>query len=148
MLLYKYFGGYSGKDSPVPNIEILNESKTTNLSKKDTFSLKPYVRDPFLGTITRKVSSKIFKNKNKFIPKKIKKIVVETWPKLEYLGFIKELNSEDPLLLIKINGRLKRKNASYKFVEGIKVLNFYKDSILIQFNSENKMIKKYFLTEN
>jgi len=142
LLIYKFFGNSFSANDNQQNFAIVSNEEKPITVQKDTFDLKTYTRDPFLGNIvkTRRAVSGI---KNRTISsKKTKPLVTVQWPQLHYLGFVKETKAKEPLLLLKVNGKLMRKKSSFEFAEGFKVLNFYKDSIVVQFNAGQKTIKK------
>ncbi|WP_452223485.1 hypothetical protein [Lacinutrix chionoecetis] len=109
---------------------------------KDTFNLKRYTRDPFLGTLNN--NQRTDKTRKPFNQiKKIETPINQNWPNIEYLGFVKEEKANDPLILIKIDNKFFRKKIGEDFTEGLKVVEFFKDSVLVDFNSEKKIIKKF-----
>ena len=108
---------------------------------KDTFNLKTYKRDPFLGTLNSRPKVSKRNNAIKKVDKK-EAPINQKWPKIEYLGFVKEEKSNDPLLLVKIDNRLYRKKANGEFIEGLTIITFYKDSLQVDYNNEKRMIKK------
>ena len=108
---------------------------------KNTFDLKEYTRDPFLGRANNVIKSNALKNKGLHRIKRPVVVANIRWPQLQYLGFVKEEKAKEPLLLLKLNGKLMRKKSSFEFYEGMKILNFYRDSILVKFKEEQKTNK-------
>lgn len=136
LLIYKFFGNsFMKHDEPQNSAVIINEELPITIGK-DTFKLKTYNRDPFLEKTIKNEYSKY----NKGL--KIKEATVVKWPQLQYLGFVKESTAKEPLLLLKVNGKLMRKKSSFEFYEGLEVLKFYKDSLLLRLNSNEKVLLK------
>jgi len=142
VLIYKALGNSFVSEDEEQNYAVaINEELPLSI-QKDTFDLKLYKRDPFLGGIKKsRISISKRKNKGNAV-RKVKPVVVVQWPQLQYLGFVKEENAKEPLLLLKVNGKLMRKKSSFEFAEGIKVLGFYKDSLLVGLNKEERVFKK------
>lgn len=141
MVAYKFFGGGGTTvDEVVHNVP--NHTVILPDFKKDTIALKPYTRDPFLGKI------KIAKTtpSKKVVNKPIKKAAPEPkpryvrWPSIEYLGFIQDKKSSDPLIIGTCDKRIFRKHVNDEIKEGIKLVKFYKDSIQLEFDGHTKMV--------
>ncbi|PHS07168.1 MAG: hypothetical protein COA88_09230 [Kordia sp.] len=140
LLIYKALGNsFTSEDEQQNYAVTINEVPVS--IQKDTVELKSYSTDPFLGNLKNKRVS-ISKTKKRSVLQKVKSVVTMQWPQLQYLGFVKEATAKEPLLLLKVNGRLIRKKSSFEFYEGMKVLNFCRDSILMKFKEEQKTIKK------
>lgn len=139
---YKFFGG-----GRVVLDEGVNISQNHQIAipdfKKDTIKLKAYARDPFLGKFENQVKVNT-SPKPEVKPKPIKEPLqkVIRWPKLEYLGFIKDKNSSSPALLLKVDNLLFRKKVNEEIKEGLTIIQFYKDSIQFELNGNKKMIMK------
>lgn len=141
LLIYKFFGNsFINQKNQQDFVSVVYDELPISI-EKDTVELRSYVRDPFLGNIknTRKLVSKTKRGAN---VKKTKPIVVVQWPQLEYLGFVKEEKAKEPLLLLRVNGKLIRRKSSFEFYEGMKILNFYRDSLLVVFNGTEKTLSK------
>ncbi|NQY30182.1 MAG: hypothetical protein HRT69_12020 [Flavobacteriaceae bacterium] len=141
LLIYKAFGNsFTNEDEQQNYAVVINKELPVSI-QKDTVKLKSYSRDPFLGNLkNRRVG--ISKTKKGSVIQKVRPVVTIQWPQLRYLGFVKEATAKEPLLLLKVNGKLMRKKFSFEFYEGMKILNFYRDSILVKFKEEQKTIKK------
>ena len=74
--------------------------------------------------------------------KEVTLVVSIVWPKIEYLGYIQEKNTNAPLLLLKVDGRFLRKRAPFQFSDDLVVLEFYQDSVQMSYKKEVKMIRK------
>jgi len=146
LLIYKFLGNsFVSQDDQQNYAATIYEELPASI-QKDTFDLKEYSRDPFLGKVKRitgnsnSMSKK--KTKQKTVLKKEKTKVVQLWPQLQYLGFVKEEKAKEPLLLLKVNGKLMREKSSFEFYKEFKVLIFYKDSLLVSFRKDKKTIIK------
>lgn len=110
---------------------------------KDTFNLdlKVLKRDPFLN----KLYSQPLPRKNK-TPKKhktpVKSALKKKWPKIEYLGYVKSEVSSSPLVLLRINNKLKRFRKGSVSSSGLIVKTIFKDSITIKYGNELKSYRK------
>jgi len=148
IVIYKLFGGiFTTKQSAVMNEYNMPITEFDFGHQKDTFLLAGFNRDPFLG---KKIKSRN-SNSNHFVKKDNKSSyrkkvnnhsIDKPWPKIEYLGFVKEKEGKDPLLLLKVNDRLFRKKASVFEFDNVRVINFYKDSIELKRGREYKIIYK------
>jgi len=141
ILIYKFINTMVVSKTPAIDTVAYQQTIDVPQVKKDTFSLKSYSRDPFLGTLNTRPKAL----KSSSVAKKTPKVQAPTnqkWPKIEYLGFVKEEKANDPLLLIKIDNRLYRKKANEQFIDGLTIVSFYKDSLQVSFNNEKRMINK------
>jgi hypothetical protein len=138
LVIYKALGKTFGADIKQHDYTVESNKILPKSVQKDTFKLKPYKRDPFLGII-RKGNIPISNDQKST---KITPVVKVQWPHFQYLGFVMGETAKEPLLLLKVNGKLLRKKSSFEFYEGMKVLRFYKDSLLLKFNSEEKVLFK------
>lgn len=112
---------------------------------KDTFQLENLSRDPFLQ-VNSSVNPKPFEIRNPKIcqikpvvrKEKLPPVPVE-WPEISYYGYIKSINKNEELIMIKVNNKLHKvkKNAE---LQEIKVTNVYKDSIVVKKQKETKTI--------
>lgn len=146
ILIYKYVNNMFTSDE-VQGLVVTNAPNFEMPSriKKDTFELKGYERDPFLGKISRRRAKVIVNNSSANVKRKKQSAVpkaVAPWPQIQYIGYVKEEHSKNPLLLLKISGKFLRKKADQEFMEGLKIKEFYKDSIIVQYSKEEKTIKK------
>jgi len=138
LILYKIFFKKKEPLAPIAFKEIHVEDLSAKEAGFDeNFEIENIKRDPFLGNISVKKKSK---PKKKTKPKvKNKKI---RWPFIKYLGLIKKENGEE-LALLNVNKsfvKMQRGKEYEKFE--FKVIKIYRDSILIELDSNTKMIKK------
>ena len=143
IIIYKIVAPGSGGDdtSPLKNNEFITSSSTEILN--DTFSINPNYRDPFLGKSIKKTIPSENKVSNVTIPTVIKKTTEPTikWPSVIYAGLIKNKKSNKQLVLIQINGQ----SSSIKvgeIINGIELINIFKDSIEVKFGNEKKFVVK------
>jgi len=142
LLIYKFLGNsFVSQDDQQNYAATIYEELPVSI-QKDTFDLKEYTRDPFLGRVNNVAKSNFVRNNSSVKVNKFKKAATLQWPKLQYMGFIKETTAKEPLLLLKVNGRLIRKKISFEFFEGMKILEFYPDSLLVSYNNDKRIIVK------
>lgn len=119
---------------------------TINQINKDTFKLENINRDPF--------SNKEFRTESVTVPVKkyfmtyptIKKTYVSivkpqidlSWPTLKYYGYFKSKDQE--LILLKVDSKLCKLKLNDP-LNGLIVTKKYKDSIIVFFNSESRIIR-------
>ncbi len=107
--------------------------------ERNQYALNLLERDPFLGNLFNR--EKDIKKNNK-LKKIIGKSNLKKWPKLLYLGFIKNKSTKEKLAIIKVNGKIKNcKNNSY-FNENIYIRAVFKDSVILRINNIYKTIIK------
>ncbi|MBL7897363.1 MAG: hypothetical protein JNJ99_02425 [Crocinitomicaceae bacterium] len=113
--------------------------------KKDTFELVLPDSDPFLrdAPTTIVVSNEnrptntVIKNQTKLPPQTEMKI----WPTVEYFGFVKNINKNSTLCLLKVNGKQIQISKGDSF-EGIILQQASADSIVLKNESEYKSVFK------
>jgi len=141
VLLFRFISPYFKQTDTVITADVLAKKTIIVTKKKDTVNLHFPQRDPFLG-----VTTTVPKKKNPTTNVVRKKTTVSTlkpvtWPKIEYLGFVKSKASTRRLGLIRINGVLHRVNKN-EVVEGLKIVQIDKDSILVVNGKEKKYFNK------
>lgn len=113
--------------------------------RKDTFELTDLERDPFLEYRIIRKSTKPDENSKlkEKSPQPVKRNETSkiTWPKLQYFGFLKGDTKSEKLALIKIDNKLYRIRES-GFIDDIRVVEAYKDSVLLKRNGTTKTIIK------
>lgn len=125
LLFYKFFSDTSGS-APQLAKAVKGEYKLPKQKKKDTFSLLPLDRDPFLGTAYKKISAKA---------RVIKQI---EWPNVLYKGSIS--GSDGRVFILSIGGK------EYFFkksetIDGIKLVRGNDRKVKLQYKGENKEFK-------
>lgn len=147
ILIYYHVLGSFQTDNDLQS-ERINTAQTNHSFeiKKDTFILKEYKKDPFLhkGKILRRTRVNTIQNKNSksTVAKKVKIVASKVkWPDIKYLGYVQKERAKFPLLILEVNGKIYRVKIKQEFLEGVSVVNFYRDSLLI----ENKSIERIFI---
>ena len=117
---------------------------------KDTFDLELPDLDPFLKKTDRKRNRPTVSNANQQstpIQTSHRKIDKNTqqetakWPQVQYLGFVNNLSQNNPLCLIKINGRLVKMSKG-KEEQDVRLTKVFRDSIYMVFGKEERTFKK------
>jgi type II secretory pathway component PulC len=130
-LLYKIFDAFRSDD-----IILSKGAKSTFIAptfqKKDTFSLLPIDRDPFLGSMYNQSTA----NKNN---SKKGSIIKDQplWPTISFFGIVDDKDSKSSVYVININGKqylLKRGDTLQK----LKVLEGSKEAVHIQYKGKTK----------
>ncbi|OFX68958.1 MAG: hypothetical protein A2X12_05485 [Bacteroidetes bacterium GWE2_29_8] len=108
------------------------------LSYNDSVLIGNY-RDPFLGTFPAKQSTSEKEKPN--IIKKTEPKIEPIFPKIVYLGSIKNKFSNNEYAILKINGRENVMGIG-KSESAIQVSKIYNDSVVISFNNISRTIKR------
>ena len=135
---YSFFWPKNGPETPMQDSDMALET-TTKTKAKDKFVLQPLDRDPFLNARTK--PRKTIKSIPKDRPRSDSKNTVSIWPNIAYFGFVKSNDQSAPLVLLKIDNRLKRLRQGERFEE-ILVKKVYRDSVLIEMGDERQTYKK------
>lgn len=140
VLLFKFVSPYFKQTDTVITADVLVKKTIVVTQNKDTVNLYFPQRDPFLG-----ISAKVIRKKNptKVVRKITTKVAVKpiTWPKIEYLGFVKSKTNAKRLGLIRIDGTLYRVNKN-EIMKGLRIVLIDKVSILVMNGKEKKYFKK------
>ena len=115
---------------------------------KDTFELILPDRDPFLNEFValkpakedykKPSTSDHKKNQSKTNPLPVKQL---NWPRIEYLGFVRNRSEKDPLCLVKINGQNRHLSKGEEY-NGLYITSIYRDSIHVVYSGEEKTVTK------
>lgn len=129
---FRMFSGLGPSVKPIQNTTLAQQFKPNDKIVRDKFVIDPNYRDPFLGTLSIKKSSK---KSNRVIPK-IKETVV--FPPIEYKGIFSSANNSNPIYLILINGNQEmfKKNETH---QNVKLLKGDKEKITVKFKNEKKI---------
>lgn len=147
MAIYRTYNYFQIKQENEELIVVNTPSISPIQFNKDTFELELPDKDPFLESgwtpsIKTENSSSTNSEKNLNLEKKeIVKPVEKVWPKIEYFGFVKNRNKNNPLCLLKIDGRQIQLSKGQKH-DGVLIANTFRDSVLIVFEGSQKMVKK------
>ncbi len=102
---------------------------------KDTFSIQSVNRDPFLGTLTKKVHN---------VPtvKKLKSTQpVRPFPSVTYNARIKKADAKASLYIVTINNQ-QYKLKKGQLVDSVKLVSGSSDAILVSYKNQSKTIKR------
>jgi type II secretory pathway component PulC len=131
LLIYKIVDAFSTGDKPMVNTATAHFKAPTGV-QKDTFSLKPIVTDPFLGTVYAKERT-LTQTTN--TPRATKN---ETpWPSIGYFGIVADRNSPTSVYIVSINGQqflLKQGDTLQK----LKIIKGSEKNIFIRFGKETR----------
>ena len=141
-VIYKYLSQYFTKTEQFNSKKYTPYNSNSKIASKDTFTLKPLKRDPFLNKISIKTiplkTTNAIPNK-KTIPKKIEPVVEKPFPAITYLGYIKSTAQKNELLLLKINGKLEKYHNNETKNE-IKIQKTVNDTLLATYQKTTKKI--------
>lgn len=124
-----------GQNDPVALANDLEVSFTPRAIKEpDTFSVRAFGRDPFLGTLSRANKPK---TKNQKGP--AKKPEQANRPTIAYQGMVKKQGSSQRIYVVNINGRqyLLRQGQS---VDGVRLANGTPRNITVRYNGRSQTI--------
>jgi hypothetical protein len=107
------------------------------IPQKDTFLFKNIERDPFTDVNQKPLIT--FHAQRETITKNQTSHAV-SWPQVKYFGFIKSKDKKTELVLLQIDGSLKKVRVG-SVVADILIKKVYKDSINLIFNNENKIFR-------
>jgi len=96
VLIYWFVSDMSD-DTPIATANPSTTIRTANSSEKETFELLPLEKDPFLGTIKRKVISKS--------PRQTNKKEAINWPQISYAGMVESTGGKSQVFMINIAGQ-------------------------------------------
>jgi len=140
-VVYRYVSQYLSK--PVALAYSGHEmSLKAPVPEKDSFELRPLVRDPFLNNASAPVVLPVYKKNVTVVKKEKKQPHPSEFPAVDYLGYIKSANKNDELALLKVNGKLIQIRIN-QTASGVRALQLYKDSIKITFQGEVRFIRKH-----
>lgn len=132
IVIYKMVGAF--KDEPVI-IPVSPRAMGENVKRvqRDTFSLLPIDRDPFLGHYYKKPVKR--KAKPEIPVQKVE------WPEISYLGMISNSGKSSEVHILHLNGRqliLKKNQIS----EEIKIIGSKAGQVMLLYKGERKTFKK------
>lgn len=94
-IAYKIITGLNSELPTVEPLEMVSDFNPKADISKETFTIKPIERDPFLGTLYQK--------KQKTTSKGALKATSVTFPLISYQGMIKKRKAKDKVFIININ---------------------------------------------
>jgi len=108
----------------------------------DTFSIHPDYRDPFsVKTIAKATGGSSAIEKESSTQIKPKTTVNVSFPAVQYIGMIRNQESNKQLVMLSVNGQSTSIGMGMEF-GGIQLLKVYKDSVEVRWGKERKFIKK------
>jgi hypothetical protein len=141
-VLYKYVNRFLTTNELVYTQQNLSIPIVAKI-EKDTFTIYPLERDPFLGKLLVKKQNN-FKTKNPVIKSFVKNIepkITSPFPRIQYFGYIKSQDKSEKLILLKVNNKLERVRLKAN-IDGLIIEKIYKDSIEVLFNKEKRIFVK------
>ena len=145
-VIYKVLSNYLIKGEGDKTME-RHAGGNIRIVEKDTFTLSPLRRDPFLNRSLksreeipngrRQSVSKLLNSPK--APEAIKGKV--PFPTIQYYGFIKSKEKKQELILLKVDGRLKKMHLN-ESIEGFAIRKVFRDSVIISNKSQTKTILK------
>jgi hypothetical protein len=142
MIIYKIFFYTNTQEENTSFVQSAGGQKTTAVPL-DTFELLLNYPDPFLKNEKRKVTTPS-DNQTSAPTKKTDKSaeqVTVNWPKLKYEGSVKQVKEGVTLAIVNINGTSKFMKIG-ETVDNIKLIQIYNDSIIVNFQTQKRTIKK------
>lgn len=133
-LISNFFGKQEVDSIPTTPVSI---NLDVNADKKEIFDLPIILRDPFLGN--NNIQKKEIAAEQQ-IQKGFKKYNIP-WPQIQYYGFVKAENNDNPLVLLRVNNDLERIRKGNK-INGLLIKEIYRDSILVVFENEKRIFAK------
>ena len=133
-IFYKVVSATTVDDSPTSTISAIPYTKLKYKAELDTQLFTIPVNNPF--SFKANESQKIVKHNSTFkqaIPKTTKY-------QIEYTGFLHNINSNQPIAILKINGRT-RLVGNGDIVDGLRVNRISPREILISYNGQQETIK-------
>ncbi|WP_299311231.1 hypothetical protein [uncultured Aquimarina sp.] len=141
VVIYKFAAPYFLTNDVVVTADALVSPPKIFLRKKDTFNLNIPNRDPFLGKTLNKRNASVFIPSRPQKKSRSKTVASKSWPRIEYLGFIKSKESSSRLGLLRVNGVLKRVRSGAD-MQGVKVKTISEDKITLQFQKDVRDFRK------
>jgi len=131
---YKVISALNPEQANKPEIESFQAKfNPTSLNERDTFSIQPVKKDPFLGTLLIKPKKKEHSNSEK----KAKEI---QWPMIKYQGLVSKMSSKkNQVYVITINQTqyLAKKGQT---IDSVKVVNGNENQVIVNYKHKNKTI--------
>lgn len=139
---YKYINRFFGNNELAYNISNDYNYDAISIIKKDTFTLQPLTKDPFLNKVFLKPIKQTQNSHSVPITKKEPEIkTITPFPSVQYFGYIKSKDRKEELILVKINNRLERVRLNSE-IDGLVIKKIYKDSVSVFYNNEIRSFKK------
>lgn len=128
IVIYKVVGAITHEPEPLKNTPVRSISEN-RIFKKDTFSLIPVNRDPFLGHYYKKPTPK---------PKPVAPAMEDVqWPSITYLGQVSDTGKPSAIHILEINGKQLLIESGSE-AEGIKILSASKGKVTLIYKGARK----------
>lgn len=102
ILLYQFFTFNNSENETI----IYDKINLTSIDfKKDTFTISPPLRDPFLGKLFSTNISDTTKSKPKKVISSQNTNLEITWPTITYKGIVSDVNEKVRVFMVVINGQ-------------------------------------------
>ena len=132
ILIFKIINGLNPTIDNTRNNEITGQFTPKSLKKSETFTIKTDYRDPFLGTLKQKKSTKA-KPKNSQVVKKERL----PFPDIVFKGIVSPKGNNENVFFIIVNGQqhLYKNNTEH---DGVKLLKGNSQKITLQFQGQQQ----------
>ncbi|MFL5763635.1 MAG: hypothetical protein ACJ77K_06805 [Bacteroidia bacterium] len=140
MIIYRIMN-VSGPDLPADNKIVYQEKMPATAG--DSFSISANYRDPFNAPVVRYLNAHPgnLPNPVPVVQKKAAQPASNSWPKVAYNGTIRNQQSKKELAMVEIDGQNNFMKQGDRLRE-IQLLKISRDSILVCFGKEKKVIYK------
>jgi len=128
LVLYKLLDAFYPEDPPFAT-SLNTTFELPKYQERDTFSIAPIERDPFLGTLVRK-------NKVRNGGRKQTKTTVE-WPSTSYEGFVADDKGRTTVFVVTVNGEQHLLKHG-ELAQNVKLIRGTKQSIQLQYKGQRK----------
>ncbi len=146
--IYRTIENYQMKTESDKERERIPMSFAPVMFNKDTFELSLPDQDPFLkeqSTWKSTVISGSTTSPQNVVPTSVIQTnplpISVPWPKIYYYGFLRNHEQDHKLCMLKVDGKNYRL-ATGAVQDNIKVIQAYKDSVIIEFNGSVKTFSK------
>ncbi len=146
--IYRTIENYQMKTESDKGRERIPMSFAPVMFNKDTFELSLPDPDPFLkeqSTWKSTVTSSSTTHPQNVVPTPVIQTnplpISVPWPKINYYGFLRNHEQDHKLCMLKVDGKNYRL-ATGAVQDNIKVIQAYKDSVIIEFNGSVKTFSK------
>ncbi len=141
VLLYKFVASLFVDKDYVAVAEIPIAEPLVKVGKKDTVQLHFPDRDPFLDQKTFAIKTPKKKVAKRNVKQNTKPLKPITWPKIQYLGFVKSNSSKSRLGLVRIGEKLHRVNTNEQ-VDGLRIKKITNDEIVVLNGKDERIFAK------
>ncbi|UZO80680.1 hypothetical protein NBT05_17275 [Aquimarina sp. ERC-38] len=138
VVIYKFVAPFFTTTTGIITAETLVTPSQIKIKKKDSFQLIIPDRDPFLDKTYQPIVKVKTGSKKSVKKNKIKTKSLKTWPKIQYVGFIKAAKNSNKLALVRFDGKLKRVRINQTY-DNIKVLKIEDQQLLLSMENETKI---------